>query len=380
MARDEHHQDAAIAEPTRWTAAQVRAIAGQAISEIPVIGADDVAPIIDGIDVWDAWPLTDADGKTVLIDGAEHWIMLSADVTPDPLKRHDCARLRHIVKSGRRWIDRGNLLPDGLTPGPREWAGSAIIDPQTREITLFYTVTGRTGGDFSFEQRLFVTKGLLWEDGLTHGWSTPREIAPSDGDIYVDTRTTQGEPGMIKGFRDPAWFRDPATGQAWLTFAGSDGQSAHPHNGVVGLIRQDKVGWTLLPPILNADGVCNELERPHLLAHGGRIYLFWSTQRHVFSPEASGPNGLYGAVADDVTGPYRLLNGTGLVAANPEGEPFQCYSWLVMGDLSVASFIDYWGMKGRTVASAPETTRAQFGGTPAPLFSIWLDDDRAGIA
>jgi levansucrase len=365
---------------TPWTAAQVAAIDGQPHPEIPLVEAGHVRPIIDGLDVWDAWPLTDADGQTAIIDGAEHWIMLSAAVAPDPLKRHDSARLRHVVLAAGRWEDRGHLLPDGLTPGPREWAGSTVYDAPTRRIDLYYTVTGRNGEGFSFEQRLFATAGTLGDDGHSHSWSVPREIVHSDGDIYVDTRTTQGGPGMIKGFRDPAWFRDPRDGTGYLTFAGSDGQSTQQHNGVAGIVRRDGDGWTLLPPIVSADGVNNELERPHLVLHAGLIYLFWSTQRHVFAPEASGPNGLYGAVADDVRGPYRMLNGTGLVAANPAHEPFQCYSWLVTGDLSVASFVDYWGMTGRTIESHPELVRTQFGGTPAPRFSIWLDGDRAGIA
>ncbi len=365
---------------TPWTGAQVAAIGGQAVPQIPLISALDVAPVVEGLDVWDAWPLTHADGSTATIDGAEHWIMLSAAVAPDPLKRHDSARMRHLVLKDGRWDDRGNLLPEGLTPGLREWAGSATYDQATRQIDLYYTVTGRRGEALSFEQRLFATAGVLGEGGRTHGWSDPREIVVSDGDIYCDTRTTQGEPGMIKGFRDPAWFRDPQGGQGWLTFAGSDGRSPHRHNGVVGIVRQDGAGWMLLPPILSADGVCNELERPHLIAHDGLYYLFWSTQRHVFASGASGPNGLYGAVADGVRGPYRLLNGTGLVAANPDAEPFQCYSWLVLGDLSVVSFIDYWGMAGRKLADDPALARAQFGGAPAPRFSIWLDGDRAGIA
>lgn len=360
-----------------WTPAQVAQIDRQPHSQIPLVTVADVRPVIPGIDVWDAWPLTDADGRTAIVDGAEHWMMLSAPVAPDPALRHDSARIRHLVWREGNWHDRGPLLPDGLNPGTREWAGSAVFDAATRQITLYYTVTGRRGEPFSFEQRLFVTVGRLGEDGKTGQWTAPHEIVASDGDVYVDTRKTQGGPGMIKGFRDPAWFRDPRDGCGYLTFAGSDGRSSGEFNGVAGLIRQDGAGWTLMPPVLSADSVCNELERPHLVAHGGHYYLFWSTQRHVFAPGASGPNGLYGAVADAVTGPYRPLNGTGLVAANPAREPFQTYSWLVLDDLSVASFIDFWGLDGRSPAEVPG--RSHFGGTVAPRFSIRLDGDRSEI-
>jgi levansucrase len=374
----------ALPGTTRWTAEQVAAIDASPAHEIPLVTASDVAPIIAGLDVWDAWPITDADGRTVPVAGVELWMMLSAAVAPDPARRHDVARIRLIERRGNNWHDCGNLLPDDLNPGSREWAGSAIIDSATNRVTLYFTASGRRDAGFSFEQRQFFTVGTLGHENghaLIGGWTAARELFASDGDVYVDTRTTQGGPGMIKGFRDPFFIRDPYDGAEYLTFAGSDGRSAHAFNGVVGIARRDDDNWTLLPPILSADGLCNEMERPHIVVRDGRFYLFWSTQRHVFAPGGpSGPNGLYGAVADSIFGPYRMLNGTGLVAANPESEPFQTYSWLVLDTLQVTSFIDYWDMQGRTVATHPETTRAQFGGTPAPFFGITLDGDNALLA
>jgi levansucrase len=362
---------------TRWTPEQVAAIGASPAPEIPVVTAADVTPIIAGLDVWDAWPITDADGRIVRVAGVELWMMLSAAVVPDPAKRHDRARIRLIERRSDGWHDCGNLLPDDLNPGAREWAGSAIIDMATHRVTLYFTASGRRGEGFSFEQRQFFTVGTLGDAGghaVITGWSTARELFASDGDVYVDTRTTQGGPGLIKGFRDPFYVRDPFDGVAYLTFAGSDGRSSHAFNGVIGMARQDGDTWTLLQPVLSADGLCNEMERPHVIVHDGRFYLFWSTQRHVFAPSGpSGPNGLYGAVADSILGPYTMLNGTGLVAANPAREPFQTYSWLVLDGLQVTSFVDYWNMQGRTVATHPETRRAQFGGTPAPFFGIELD-------
>ena len=42
------------------------------------------------------------------------------------------------------------------------------------------------------------------------------------------------------------------------------------------------------------------------------------------------------------TGRELPLNGTGLVFANPDTAPKQAYSWLVLPDLQVTSFIDAW--------------------------------------
>jgi levansucrase len=364
-----------------WTADEVARLADAPIPEIAVIGASDVRQLIPGLDLWDSWPIQTRDGRLAEFDGAVLWMMLSARTLPDPALRHGEARIRLIAQVGNDWIDCANALPDGLAPGTREWAGSAILGEDGRTATLYFTATGRPGEPFSFEQRLFETTGRLRDDNRAIvGWSTPAEIVTCDGDHYVDTRKTQGGPGLIKGFRDPGYIRDPADGAEYLVFTGSDGRNDHTYNGIVGLICRESDGWCLQPPIYSALGLCNELERPHIIVHDGRYYLFWSTQRHVFAPNGpSGPNGLYGAVADTLRGPYRALNGTGLVAANPASEPTQGYSWLVLDTLEVVSFVDYWGMGGRKLTDHPDLVRSHFGGTAAPLFRIALDGDNTRI-
>ena len=112
-------------------------------------------------------------------------------------------------------------------------------------------------------------------------------------------------------------------------------------------------GWRLMPPVLSADGLNNELERPHVVKHGQLHYLFWSTQRHVFNPEGLvGPTGLYGMVSERLGGGWRALNGSGLVFSNPAEAPAQAYSWLVLPDHSVASFVDHWGAVRIAISAA----------------------------
>jgi levansucrase len=364
-----------LQQAARWSARDVVRISDAAQPTIPVIERADIRALIPGLDLWDSWPIQHRDGRTAEFDGTTLWMMLSSRALPDPALRHGEARIRLIAQTDDKWVDCGNLLPDGLAPGTREWAGSAILDDDGQTVTLYFTATGRPGEPFSFEQRLFETTGSLGRDARAiENWSEPREIVASDGHDYVDTHAHQGVPGLIKGFRDPGYFRDPADGQEYLIFTGSDGRNDHDYNGVVGLIRRQGESWALQPPIYSALALCNELERPHNLYRDGLYYLFWSTQRHVFAPDGpSGPNGLYGAVAESLHGPYRPLNGTGLVAANPPEEPTQSYSWLVLDTLEVVSFVDYWGMDGRKLADHPDLTRSNFGGTAAPVFRIALD-------
>ena len=372
---------------TRWTAEHVAGLADAAIPQMRVINAEDVTPAIPGLMLWDMWPVQLHDGATVSIDGWEVWVIMSAPRDLHPDARHDVARLRLAMFRGGDWRDCGDLLPEELNPGAREWAGSTVYDPATRALTLFYTATGRRGEvSRSFEQRLFQTTGqLVIENGQvsTTGWSVPFENIISDDHHYVVAREAEGRPGYIKAFRDPYHFRDPADGKDYLLFTASAKASQSEFNGVVGIAVADGDGfteWRLLPPLLSADGLNNEMERPVLRVHQGLYYAFWSTQRRTFAPDGPfGPNGLYGMVADSLFGPYRPLNGSGLVAANPLEEPLQTYSWWVTQKLEVAGFIDHWGLKGRNLETNPDLVISQFGGTPAPRFRIALNGDTAHI-
>jgi len=334
-------------------------------------------PILPDLDLWDCWPLETPDGHIVRRGGREYWFFLSAPRFPDPGQRHDRARIRLIARDQTGWIDMGYALPDGASPGSREWAGSAVLWED--EVVLYFTATGRAGSAPTFEQRLFEVHAQLGNDGISN-WGTPREIVASDGVRYVAARELEGVPGAIKAFRDPAFFRDPRTGEHHILFAGSAGWNDDPHNGLVGAATWTPLGWRLDDPLVEAVGINNEMERPHVRFFGESYYLFFSTQTRTFAPTAEvGPNGLYAMVADRFGGPWRSVNGSGLVAANPAEEPTQCYSWWVDGAGAVSAFIDHWGMAGRSVEDHPGLLRDQFGGTPAPSFSLAFDGDRVTI-
>jgi levansucrase len=177
----------------------------------------------------------------------------------------------------------------------------------------------------------------------------------------------EGEAGKIKAFRDPAYFRDPADGAEYIAFTASLAGSGSAFNGAFGLARKQASGWVLMPPCLHADGVNNELERAHLVFHVKHYYAFWSTQSATFAPGlGEAPGGLYGMVADSMAGPWRPLNSSGLVLANPADRPLQTYSWFVDAALTICSFVDI----------LPDGT---FGGVPAPLLQLELDGDQARV-
>ncbi|PKB13474.1 levansucrase [Novosphingobium kunmingense] len=366
---------AAPSATSRW---QPAALSGASIA---LIGADHVTPILPGLDLWDSWPLAHEDGRTVEVEGRQYWFFLSAACFDDPGDRHNAAKIRLASLGADGWQDHGNCLPDALSPGSREWAGSAVLHDDGNSATLFFTAAGRRGEAHSFEQRLFAARGVMSATGPSN-WSSCEELLRPDGHRYFVANEGAGTPGMIKAFRDPAWLRDPATGQAHLLFTGSAGWDDAAFNGVIGLATLSAGGnWKLEDPLVEAVGVNNELERPHVLVRDGRYYLFWSTQRRTFDPASvNGPNGLYAMVADRLAGPYRPVNGNGLVAGNPESEPTQGYSWWVTGEGNVWSFIDHWGMRGRSFSEHPDLLRSHFGGTPAPIFRLAFAGDLVTIA
>jgi levansucrase len=369
-----------------WLSDHVACAAGADLKPIPLVEIADVKDVLPGFQLWDCWPFEMADGSLVRFDGWTPWVVMCAPRALHPDLRHDVARLRLMLEKDGAWRDCGYLLPEAINPGSREWAGSTVYDPASGRVTLFFTAAGRRGdGGKSFEQRLFQTSGTLHLNGDlidVSGWSEATESVAADGQTYMIVDQLSGQPGFIKGFRDPFYFRDCASERDYLFFTGSDPHASSAFNGVIGAaVGRGMSDWQLLPPVISAVGVNNELERPVMRYVNGLYYMFWSTQRKVFDPtSASGPTGLYGMVSHTLLSEYRPLNGSGLVAPNPESEPYQTYSWWVSADLEVSGFVDLWGLKGKNPVQDPSLVPQHFGGVPAPRFQLVLDGDRAHIA
>ncbi|MEU7834864.1 glycoside hydrolase family 68 protein [Nonomuraea sp. NPDC049129] len=371
--------------PARWTHRHLDLLAEAATTTAPVIAT--AAPILPDHDLWDLWPIQDEDGSTTVIGGQELWMALSAPAAGHPEERHDQARIRLLAHRDDKWKDLGNAFTDGAAPGSREWSGSAVRRPDGT-VSVYYTAAGRRGeARPTYRQSVIEARAALIADAgrislrpdVEH-----REILRSDGRMYLLTEEGDGAPGLpaeegdgapgrIRAFRDPGWFRDPADGRDHLLVAASTAWE-DGFTGAIALAEQQAGTWSLLPPLLVAEGVNHELERPHVIVHDSRYYLFFSTQRHTFHPAGRAPTGLYGFAAPSLTGPYEPLNGSGLVIQNPARQPDQAYAWLVLPDLRVVSFANYRSCQGVDPRSAPAArARAGFGGTIAPMLKLSLD-------
>jgi len=349
-----------------WTAANVRAIGVPAQTAlIPPVEMSDSTGLDPARLYWDMWPVQDARGARAVIAGRALWMALTAPDRGDPGLRHFEAKIHWLERTSRGWIDHGQVLPDSPVPYEREWAGSALYDRGV--LTLFFTAAGTATRSGGYQQELWAASATVGADGWPTGWSVPMPLVSGCQRYYMPADAHEGAPGMIKAFRDPAYFRDPADGTEYLAFTASLAGSESPFNGAFGLARKGATGWELIAPCIHAEGVNNELERAHLVFHAGAYYAFWSTQTATFAPELrDAPGGLYGMVAESVAGPWRPLNGSGLVLANPADRPQQTYSWYVDADLTVCSFVDL----------LPD---GRFGGVPAPPLRLALDGASARL-
>ena len=360
---------------THWRPSDVM-LAQRATSNLPVARERDGVRPSPNRYYWDHAPVLGSDGVRATRFGGELWIALSARRSRRPERRHERARLRLLTRQNSTWHDEGNLLPDGFSPGSREWAGMATLDHADR-LTLYYTAAGNAGESAaSYAQRIFAATALLANSAgkpVLSAWRDLGEIVRADGTRYLPADEADGLPGTIRAFRDPFYFNDPADTTAYLLFSASDARATSDKNGLLGMATATKSGWVLQDPILKAEGVTNEMERPHVVHHAGRYYLFWSTHGWTIAPELNAPTGLYGMVADAIMGPYRPLNGNGLVAANPPEQPYQAYSWFVLNDLTVVSFTDMLDGVIEPQPTSPHYPVGKFEGSFAPEFRIALD-------
>jgi levansucrase len=358
--------------PSCWTAEQVASLQLTADLTAPIISEGDFSPVSSEYCVWDAWPVLMRDGSAPKV---KLWMALASRWFDNPDDRHGDARIYLMEQTPGGWRVSGPAMPEGFSPGSREWSGSAVLEDDNQTLTLFFTAAGhRDEQPLSYDQRLFEAQADLQQQdsGWTlNNWRNLNECIVRNPALYADPLAAGGQIGTIKAFRDPGYFRDPKTGEDWLFFTASLATSASAFNGTIGAAKASLAalsGWDILPPVISADRLNNELERPHVVVQNGLYYLFWSTQTHVFDPEGpTGPTGLYGMVSDRLDGGWEPLNGSGLVIANPPEAPRQAYSWLVMPDLSVTSFVDDWGR-------GPDATDAKrFGGCFAPFLRLELN-------
>lgn len=345
---------------------------------LPVIDSSSYQCVLAEHTVWDQTPILDEHGNTATIDGNELWLFLCAPIELLGDERHFRSRLRLTIKKAERWHDAGYLLPQGFSRGTREWAATAYLEGGI--LTLYHTAAGDDAHG-QFLQRIFkATANLKVESDQIRfiDWCDQGEVVKPDSRWYDQSHLPARFAHGIKAFRDPFWLAGDERNDDCLLIAATKVNSQHERDACIALAfyNSKSKSWEMTAPILDAERVSYEVERPHCLWYRNKLYVFWSIHGWTTSPAYNLPTGLYGMVGDSIQGPFRLLNDTGLVACNPKQNPFQAYSWFVAGDLSVSSFVDL--PEGRAVdIGGFSKPRGSFVGAMAPSFSLVLNQDDA---
>lgn len=396
----------------------------------------------DQVWVWDSWPLTDEDGNQYSVNGQEIIFSLVADRSLGFDERHQFAKIGYFsreagVPADERpenggWNYGGLVFDEGVTDQifedksfshQTQWSGSARVF-KGGEVKLFFTDVAfyrdAQGQDVKpYDPRLTLSVGKVHSTGkgvkLT-GFDKVEELLQADGEYYQT-----GEQNPSFNFRDPFTFEDPAhPGETYMVFEGNTAmprdeaycteedlgyqpgdpfaETAEEVNasgatyqianiGLAKATNDDLTEWEFLPPILSANCVTDQTERPQFVFKDGKAYLFTITHRGTFAAGIDGPEGVYGFVGDGIRSDFQPLNGgSGLALGNPtnlnyeQGQPFapnanqhpgafQAYSHYVMPGGLVQSFID-------TIGSPDNFVR---GGTLAPTVKMDISGDTTSV-
>ncbi|HET9647315.1 MAG TPA: glycoside hydrolase family 68 protein [Microlunatus sp.] len=380
-----------------WKRADALKVAGDATNTTPIIPPD--FPVISqDVWQWDTWPLTNIDTKPITYKG---WHVIMSLVAPRDIPfgdRHWVARIGYYYsKDGHNWIYGGHLIPEARGIGCMEWAGTAIMTGKNT-VRQFYTTVGhqrggptcRTSPPYDTMQRLAVTQGQIHADSKGvwfTGFTKHTVIAQPDGKYYQTQ--DQGIPPTDYAFRDPFIFRNPKDKKIYAVWEGNTGgltgtyqctkrdlgnlppgHTVDPisanYTGNIGLMKatnKSLTTWKLLSPLLSANCVNRQTERPHVVFSKGLTYLFTISHKFTYAPGVTGPDGVYGFVGPSLRSDYRPMNGSGLVLGNPPEAPEQNYSHEVLPNLMVQSFID----------QVPTGNGNKPGGTLAPTLQLAFD-------
>ena len=359
----------------KWTRADALKVQRDATNTIPEIPQTGTPVTSEEQFIGDAWPLTNLNGDVVKV--GEWNVMFSLTNTKTLPFHHPDAWAKigyYYSKDAKNWTYGGDLFPAGTSLGSRTWSGSTTIEG-TNDITAYYTAVGATGAapdHADAQQRLASAKGKIHADknGVRFtgfGKNDHQILAEPDGVMYQTwDQYKAGQPKtQFPGFRDPWVFKDPKDGNTYMLFHGSKGGNPDANTcskedigdvpaghevpedskyfvGSVGIAKatnKQLTEWELLPPLLSANCVSQELERPHFIFKDGKYYLFVDEHKHKYAPGLTGPDGLYGFVGSSLRSDYKGLNGSSLVLANPEQANYQSFAWNITPNGLVQSFI-----------------------------------------
>lgn len=387
-----------IATASHWTREQACSFKANVANTFPEFDNTKIKAFMDGFDIWDSWFALDENGELASIEGFHVLCALG-------LKKIDNRKIARInyfySKDGHSFTPGGLLFTRRLYNDIQEWSGSTILRNDGRVQTFYTTAMGHTrDGIWQTFQRLATA---IQRPSVANGvltFSTPEYhdlLLEPDGVFYQ--KVDQADDAELRMptlhnrnygndqvnnlcFRDPFFFKDPATQKNYLLFEANTG----PKNDAEGTVRRDYIGSddfepnyrptvddlkangcvgiaefiddqytkvSLMPPLLTANLVTDEIERITVIYRDNSYYLFCVTHGNkmtILDDMFINRDILLGFKAPSLFGPYSALNGSGVIVQQKSEGPMYTaqannhqyvYSWNVLPDLSVLSYANF---------------------------------------
>ena len=327
------------------------------------------------IDVWDSWPVQDAESGVVSNWNGYQLVIAMAGAS----KKNSNHIYLLYSKCGdndfTHWKNAGPIFGYHALEDDQQWSGSATVNSDG-SIQLFYTMNDTSAGKLNWQQLASATLNLAVENGdvvlksvendhiLFDGDNYHYQSYPKFMDTFNDDHNHDGIPDRTDNYclRDPHIIEDKGsrylifesnTGDenyqgekqvyTWSNYGGDDAfnlksflkiiNNKHLYdlaswaNGSIGILKLDDNEKNpsvaeLYTPLVTSHMVTDEVERPSVVKMGNKYYLF-AASRISKSTDAEGTVAVRGAVGDDVVmlgfvsdslrGKYRPLNGSGVV-------------------------------------------------------------------
>lgn len=320
------------------------------------------------MDVWDTWPLQNADGTVANYNGYHIVFGLAGD----PNRGSDTFIYLFYQKVGETsidsWKNAGRVFKDTDKLGPNdpilnnqaeEWSGSATLTSDG-EVRLFYTNRHPWAAESGFFGKQTLTTAQINVSELdastlkVDGVEDFKSIFDGDGKFYqtVQQAFSGGDYSDNHTLRDPHYVEE--NGRKYLIFEANTGPEAGYQgeesffnkafyggsnvffeaekkkilqspdkqfmsiaNGALGIVElnDDYTLKTVMKPLIASNTVTDEIERANVFELNGKWYLFTSSRGSKMFIDGIDKEDIYmlGYVADSLAGPYKPLNGTGLV-------------------------------------------------------------------
>lgn len=380
-----------------WTRSDVRKIVDSNATRFPNFEPMNLAPLMPGFHVWDSWFVLNEDGTVADFNGHRVLIALVR-----PLGTDAGEKVGVFVETPEGFVARGFLFTKPIFDDVREWSGSTILRNDGK-LQSFYTISmgAEFNGVWQTVQRFATAiQEVTFDLGGLPVFQLPSThvlIAEPDGVLYETAQQAAArEAAMLTShnpaaggdqtdnfcFRDPKFFKDPKTGQAYLIFEGNTGPGSDAPggtvsqrflgsseslegfaptsddlkaNGCVGVIQLTSAEYTFgvfQKPWLASNLVTDEIERINLMVVDGAYYLFVAGHGNKNAmtdklPWLTNVDYMLGFRAETLFGELKPLNHSGVVVhqksfgarySGQEQNQQYTYSWLLVPTSDPAVF------------------------------------------